>query len=233
MQPVHRFLERLRFVYPLNFESGDESFPYYCGGTCFAATFKERLFILTAKHCLTGRNGDPCVVGPDYAIFPLRQPFTPVCEDTDSAWSDVMLFSTYDRKHWPTLGPFNTIDLDNHIERQVWADEFSFLVILGYPTSLTKIEIEPLKILRAPSFHIGLYGGPTNDRNCHYFEVLHPITEDLDGLSGSPVLKIDLDANRAPVPTLLGVVTQANKEFIRFVSVGVILRMLRKATQKN
>lgn len=147
-QQIDQFLEQIRFVYPLQFKSGNEAFPYYCGGTCFAAKYSGRLFILTAKHCIKGRKGDPAIAGPDGTIFPLRQSFTPTCEENDSAWSDLLMFTTYEREHWPMLESAHAWDVDRHIEKHVWADALSFLVILGYPATLTEVQVEPYKLIR-------------------------------------------------------------------------------------
>lgn len=132
-QQIDQFLEQIRFVYPLQFKSGNEAFPFYCGSTCFAAKYGVRLFIITAKHCIKGREGDPAIAGPDGTIFPLRQSFTPTCEENDSAWSDLLMFTTYEREHWPMLESAHAWDVDRHIEKHVWADALSLCCRLHAP----------------------------------------------------------------------------------------------------
>ncbi len=230
---VDQFLKKARFVYPLFFESGDDAFPCYCGGTCFAVSFSEQLFIVTAAHCLKGRLGDPCIAGPDRQLFPLRQPFTPVCEDDDNAWADITCVTTYEQQHWPSLSHDNVIDLDRHVRSRIQAEKHDFLVTMGYPASLTKID--PPKIYREPSLHIGAYGGPTSDRNCHFFNVIHPQITDPDGMSGSPVFRMDYTATDGPHPTLLGVTVQGSSEspFLRFIGVNILLKMLTKVVRAH
>ena len=224
---AQEFVASLEFVYPIVFESGDDAFPYYCGGTCFAVRLGERLFIVTAKHCLTGREGAPCIMGPDRRFFPIHQTFPLAADEDDNDWADITCISTYPHEHWPALQPNNAVDMDQlRNKRPFTADGRTVLVLKGYPKSHTKIN--PPNILRTPSLHLGVYGGPTGEKHCHYFNVEHPPIGDPNGLSGSPVVIMDHAKGRGFFPTLLGVVTRGGvgTQFLRFIGVDVVIRLL-------
>ena len=228
---AQEFVASLGFVYPIGFESGDDAFPYYCGGTCFAVRLGERLFIVTATHCLTGREGDPCIIGPDRRLFPIHQTFPLAADEDDNDWADITCISTYQREHWPAFQPNNAVDMDQLVRREIAADHGTVLALKGYPTSHTKID--PPNILRTPSSHLGFYGGPTGDKHCHFFNVIHPPIGDPDGLSGSPVVIMDHATGRGVCPTLLGVVTRGGvgTQFLRFIGVDVVIRLLLQLDQ--
>jgi hypothetical protein len=229
---AQEFVESLSFVYPIVFESGDDTIPYYCGGSCFAVTLHDRLFIVTAKHCLTGRDDEPCIMGPDRRLFPIKQPVDPICDDEDNDWSDITCISTYGREHWPALCRVNTVDIGVYLQRQITADRGAFLALKGYPACHT--EVDPPNILRKPSFHLGMYGGPTNDSHCHYFHVVYPPILDPDGLSGAPVVMMDYAPGHGVFPTLLGVVTRGaiGTQFLRFIGIDVVMRVILKLHQE-
>lgn len=220
------FVGSLGFVYPIAFESGDADYPFYCGGTCFAVRFNERLFLITASHCLTNREGDPCIVGPDQQRFPIKQTFSLKSHSDCDDWADITCIAMYGRKHWPSLRPTDAINIDEILHQEITAKPGDFLVLKGYPTSHTVFESS--KILRKPSLHLGFYGGPTADKFCHFFDIFHPVIDDPDGLSGSPVILMDHTPERGVFPTILGIVTRGGKgvQHLRFIGVDIIFQSL-------
>lgn len=118
--------------------------------------------------------------------------------------------------------------MDLLIKRKIAANPGDFLAVKGYPASHTVIS--PPNILRKPSFHLGSYGGPTDDKHCHFFDAISPPIGDPDGLSGAPVVMMDPVPSCGIVPTLLGVVTRGgvNTQFLRFVGVDVVIRLVSR-----
>jgi hypothetical protein len=166
-------------------------------------------------------------------LFPIKQTFPLACGEDDKDWADITCISTYQREHWPALQATNVVDFDQLTQREIVADRGDFLALKGYPASHT--EIDPPKILRKPSFHLGVYGGPTGDRHCHFFDVIHPPIVDPDGLSGAPVVIMDYAPNRGVFPTLLGVVTRGgvDTQFLRFIGIDIVIRLLLQLNQEN
>ena len=231
--PAHDFIESLNFVFPLLFESEDADFPYFCGGTCFAAIYRQQLYLLTARHCIEEQRADPCIPGPDKRIFPIRQNFNVLPTPKDDVWTDICCFTTYSSEYWPALEPNHVISIDELQTLEIDADPFSALVIKGYPHFLT--EVDANKIVRKAGMHIGLYGGMASESNCHIVDNLSPPITEPNGLSGSPVLKIDCLPGGNCFPTLLGMVVRGGKDcqILHFIGVNVILKVILQLSKNE
>ena len=222
------FTKSLHFVYPLSFESGDPDWPVYCGGTCFAITDGPQLFIITAKHCIEGRADDPLILGPTKTWFPLKQHIFLGSNTGELDWEDISCFTTYGAEHWPEMGPADAIDLNDLMTRKIFADDDSLLVVTGFPDFET--EILEGTIVRKATLLVGRFGGRTNDPHCYFFRIVHPQLVAPNGLSGSPVLKVERGTNGAFSSKLLGMVIRGGEgsPMLRFIGVDVLIRMLQK-----
>lgn len=220
------FTKSLHFVYPLSFHSGDQDWPVYCGGTCFAVTDGCDLFIVTARHCNKGRLGDPVVLGPGKSRFPLRQHVYLGTEQSDLDWEDIACFTTYRIEQWPKMSPVDAIDLNQLMNREVFAENRSILVVVGFPDSETEI-IQPT-IIRKQTLLLGKFGGRTSDQHCYYFSITSPARVVPNGLSGSPVLKVERQPDGEFSSTLMGMVIRGGEgsPVLRFIGVDVVIRML-------
>jgi hypothetical protein len=232
---AEKFVESLGFAYPMAFESGDPDFPYCCGGTCFAIRFRGNLFIFTATHCLEGRKGTPVILGPGKRWIPIRQSFPLNSDCIDNDWADITCFSTFGSEHWPAFQDSDVVDGDALVLKEVSIGTGDLIVFKGYPASNTTVEVDPARILRKPSLHLGCYGGATDDKHCHYAYVFHPSINDPNGLSGTPVVKIECEPGGEPFPTLLGMITRggAGVQFMRFVGLNIILRVLKAVCEHD
>ena len=236
---VMSFVQKMNFVYPLMFESEDTDFPVFCGGTCFVVRLKGKLYLVTARHCLSHTSAKPILMGPDHTLSPLEQHVFIPPHEGDSAWTDVAFVTMHEAAYMArilalTMPSIWTRFCCSHCR----STSGHPLAVKGYPASLTEVG-DPM-ITRKATLHLGLYGGPTDDKHCHFFHVLHPKIKDPNSLSGSPVLAFQSIGGAQAFPTLLGMLIQGglNLDFFRFVGSDVIAAHLlslanRTASDKN
>ncbi len=224
---AQEYIKSINFVFPLFFRSEDTCYPYYCGGTCFAAKYHKRFYVLTARHCLENQLGKAAILGPQNEFIPIMQDFSIQRTAADGTWTDVCCFSTYESRFWQNIRSDNYIDFDYLESVRIEAESSTFIAIKGFPDSLS--EIGKPKIVRRAAMHVGFYGGQTNERHCHIFDNILPPIGDPNGLSGSPVFKIDYRPNRECESTLLGMVVQGGKnaQFLRFIGVDILIRTIK------
>jgi hypothetical protein len=82
-------------VHPLIFETDIEGTEYGIAGSCFLAKYKDRLFVITAKHCLTPANGNDVriALNPKTKTFlPLKQLHRAESNPADQDYADVAIF---------------------------------------------------------------------------------------------------------------------------------------------
>jgi len=230
---AQEYIKSINFVFPLFFRSEDTCYPYYCGGTCFAAKYHKRFYVLTARHCLENQFGEAAILGPQNEFFPIKQDFSIHRTTTDDTWTDVCCFSTHESRFWQNIRSDNYIDFEYLESVKIEAESSTFIAIKGFPDSLSEIG-EP-KIVRRAAMHVGFYGGQTNEHHCHIFDNIMPPFEDPNGLSGSPVFKIDYCPNRECESTLLGMVVQGGKnaQLLRFIGVDVLIRIIKSIDDNN
>lgn len=227
---IESFVHSLGFCKPLFFASGSQDYPFYCGGTCFLVRYNCKFFIFTAKHCL---RDDPefvyVLTNNSQELIPIRRQLSPVDEGDDSTWADVCCLTTYSGEHLPNLTADDYIDFDTMIQRHIFADVGHQLVLKSYPYCEFEITSKN-KLLKTPMLHMGRYGGTTESKHCHYFNVEYPELGDPNGMSGSPVVKLEYDLKLGAYPTVVGMVLQGSSsvQFLRFVGVDVLLRVLMR-----
>ena len=225
-------LASLSFAYPLCFETDDDDYPVRCSGTCFAVTFREKLFIVTATHCFHGYEGTPIILGPGKRRFPVKQ-VDHVGAEEPHDWTDVSIISTYEKELWPLLDTNTAFGIDELIQSKISAKPGAFLTFVGYPRNATEVEVDPYRVIRAPSPHLGRYGGPSTDAHCHILRNFEPQIDDPDGFSGSPVLLLDITPSGI-TPKLVGMVTRGGKgsQVLRFIGLDILILALKSLDQQ-
>ncbi len=227
-EDTERFIHSLGFCKPLFFASGHDEFPVYCGGSCFVARYRQKYYVLTAKHCLRGDPERIYVLTNAQLAIPIRRSHFLIDDGDDSAWADVACLTTYPGEHMPPLDHTDFVDFDEHEKRHIFADIGHPLVLKAYPTR--ECEFTPAsKLVRRPTIHMGFFGGQSESKHCHIFNVVYPKLGDPDGMSGAPVIKPDYEGGRGAFASVVGLVLQSSPEveFVRFVGVDVLIRVLR------
>lgn len=183
--------ELLKCAKPLMFENNDAKFRLSIHGTCFLARFESRYYAVTAKHCLNGFSCE-CVririIPGELEFLSLKTVTMP--RETGWDFSDLAFFEIrHDRMPPALLDSKYFLRLNDHDERDVSEDEI--LAVVGHPWELNTIDYENIDMdIRTQGFSAdGRYAGSAEDKFCSIirFNNLSPI-QDMDGLSGSPVL---------------------------------------------
>lgn len=223
------FIQSLGFIKPLFFASDMPEFPYYCGGTCFLVRYNDKYYILTAKHCLRDNPSSVYVQTNAQVLIPVRRLLNLNSIGEDSAWTDICCLTTYP-EHLPVLETNDYIDFNQMHGTDIIGYVNQQLVLKSYPhhKCLVTDRNDSVNLLRAPTIHMGRFGGPTESRHCHFFRVEYPDLDDPNGMSGAPVVKLDYHPIRGCYPTVVGMVLQGSSavQFLRFVGVDVLFRFL-------
>src|SRR5437867_3031957 len=182
-------VELLRSAKPLIFENTEAEWRYSIEGTCFMARFGFRYFAIKAKHCL--RNwAHSSVLG---RLNPGTLELLPVkalmlSKDDGEDFSDLAFFEIEPGLLPPAvLRSTHFLDLTHHDERCLSREEI--LAVVGYPSERNSVDYDKF-VINTEGYSVdGRYDGPAEVKHCSKirFNNLARI-EDLDGLSGSPVL---------------------------------------------
>jgi hypothetical protein len=190
-------LDILKCARPVLFANEDPDYPYSISGTAFIVNFRERLFVITAKHVLNLKNFRPeqfvIQYRPDGRDFvPLGALYTVRvndAEDTDQfdiavreaqvAAPDYHLFGDY--------APYNLFAMDRFA---IFSEKGSYLY-RGYPTDMRVLDFERKNIEQGAVSTRGEYVGRTRYQHVHELTLLDlkPL-ESIDGLSGSPLFQV-------------------------------------------
>jgi hypothetical protein len=180
-------------------------------GTCFRIRYRDRLFIVTARHCIDGRHIDLSKAlvdagGPERSYLPLaawhlldvRRNDTGG-EDTDRG--DIAVFEV-DLASMTDEEIHETPALE--VERYVAPSHFypgHRLLVEGYPSALQEMDYDQHRWVRDSRKIEARYDGPSQYAGISRLSYL--TTEDastLDGFSGAPVFAFEkVDASTARV----------------------------------
>ena len=198
---------------PVCFETGDEAFPYTQIGSCFVIRFRDRHWVITAKHLLTNfqflanQVFVPTVLG-GYDRFPLTGANTfNDYTDGDSECTDIVAFPI---DQTATVDPQLSYDLDSETELIVTPRHI--LAVHGFPRPLNSVNHE-----EAVMFHqrltlsARLVGTSSIGAGCFEIELLS--TGDIDdhqGFSGAPVFVASSEFQQSTPHKLVGMVLRGS-----------------------
>jgi len=211
------------------FENNDAKYPLSMHGTCFLARFEFRYYAITAKHCLSNFPYESVrirITPGELEFLPLK--ILPLLSDNGWDFSDLAFFEIqHDRLSPAVLNSKNFLSLDNHIERVV--DEDEILVVVGNPSELNTIDYENVDVYTQGFSPDGRYAGPAEDKFCSKirFNNLSPL-QDLDGLSGAPVLAFKEIEEKVYTNRFAGVLIRATRAsgMGRFINSAVVIQAL-------
>ncbi len=226
-----RIQELLQCAKPLIFENREAEWRYSMLGTCFMARFRSRYYAITAKHCLHNRANDSVRV----RLNPGELKFLPVValappKDNGEDFSDFAFFQIEPDLLPPAaLRSKHFLDLDHHNERSVNNKEI--LAVVGYPSERNTADYDSFVINTEAFSGDGRYDGPAEGKHCSRirFNNLAPI-EDLDGLSGSPVLAFYEVREKTYTHQFAGVLIQATKKsgMGTFINSSIVIEFLKR-----
>jgi hypothetical protein len=223
-------VELLNCAKPLIFENREAEFRYSIQGTCFLVRFQSRQHAITARHCLLHRKLESIRVrlSPGRLEFlRLKALVTPKGNDKDALDLAVMEIEPASLPI-ALLESSHFLDLNDYAERSLGSKEI--LCVVGYPTEHNSANYETF-VIRTQGFSAdGHYDGQGEDAGCSRirFNDLTPV-EDLNGLSGSPVLAFEQIGERTYRHHFAGVLIRATRSSGtgRFINSGVIMGILQ------
>jgi hypothetical protein len=193
-----RSLEKLSDVLacaaPLIFRDADGENPFF-GGTCFRTRFDGRIYVITARHCITNSDVDlektrvECAV-PERIYLPLKSYHLIGTRLPEADHSDIaILEADIDRMDVQDRDSLPTLDLSSCLFPHEFETGYS-LVVEGFPYRLGNMDYEERRWLRGSQKLEARYEGPAENElaTSKLSFVGKQETEDLDGISGAPVL---------------------------------------------
>jgi len=229
-----RIEQILRCSKPLFEEhAGDDDFAYTFAGSIFAASFRERFFLITARHVLD--RMDPVaartwVNGRSLALSHVLRP-----DAWEEPYGDLAMLeldiSTLDDKDREELWP---IVLDAQLNYSLRTlVENSRLVVKGYPSELMQLDFAPPQKITPKGYLTDAKYVRESEPGLHlvhYYPGPRPVKSH-DGLSGAPWLVDDRRTNEWQ-HKLAGVHVRGNMEIGRFIGADVLVGMLLTQTKR-
>ncbi len=229
---------------PLLFENDDEDFPYSCGGTCFLVSYEQKIFAITAKHCLIHRDIQKVLISPQ----PEVRHFLPLCrldtidrpiDQNDSTWSDLAFFEI-DLIELAEIDPPlqlpHCLDLNLEPHGGPLIPRDSLLVTRGFPTEISHVDSERLVIHEQAFGATGIYAGRAPDAHCHHLRFHdRSLITDINGISGSPVFYIR-ETSAGLFHRFAGVIVQGSRELnvpVTFIHASVVFTALTKLARTS
>jgi hypothetical protein len=200
---------------PLMFENGDPDFPYSMQGTCFLAKVAQRAYAITAAHCLVGRTLESVRIRMHPGVLqfmrlnPLRCPI-----HWDGDREDLAIFEIQRDSFSPKdFLSRNFLSLEQLRFEPFVLDEASILAAAGYPSELNTITYESYSIMTQANSFDGRYCGPGEESGCSKIRInsLGSLS-DMDGLSGSPVLRFTPLGESRYRPHFAGILTRGTSQ---------------------
>jgi hypothetical protein len=217
---------------PLLWETDSEEYPYWFLGSGFLVSFQERLFVVTADHCL--RAGDPELLRilahtnrPE--VMPLTCVSRGVGPDPHEDYRDVAILTVDPAyKHPRGTGYVPPLEIAGRLANSLLRGEA--LTVRGFPHAgaLTHIDYANLHITTQAASFGADYLGRHSEPFLHEMRFLEsvPITN-FNSMSGSPVFRNPLAPDRA-VYQLAGMLLRAGGKLGRFLDSGMIIQALNK-----
>jgi hypothetical protein len=228
-----KLLSILHCSRPVLFQNADPQFPFSIGGTAFIVRFRNRHFVITAKHVLTMNgfrpeqfriqyraDGKKCL--PLRSVYWLRSGNT---DDTDqfdlAAWDvdedaiNVDLFGDdlpYGLREWDNLTVFGAN---------------SHYLYRGFPTFMRSVDYSGSTIQQGSISSRARYVGPTPYAHIHEIALVNDGTLiSAEGLSGSPIFQVNNDVGQFSFEAFAGIMIRGNSTKVYFIAHRKIIEML-------
>lgn len=222
---------------PIYFENkGEEKYTYSVRGSAFIIYYQDDYYVFTAEHNLKDFESE------DISIFisETSRYFIPINnrwkvihpQISESDYADISLLRV-DKKQLnkEELNSLKAIDLDMKINARVTHSIGDGLILSGYPTDNREIDYEEAKLLQQRVIIEGEYDGISYDKHIHRINVqeLGEATT-FDGLSGSPVFRLDDAKNNKYDVNLVGLILRGGFKArkLYYVDTIVLYNMLNK-----
>lgn len=219
---------------PVLFENNDEVYTYSIGGTCFIAKFKQKHYVITAKHIL--RNFAQVQFRVQYHpasgdFIPLKKCFTLKQTDSDEIDCFDLAVFTVDESEL-SYGLFIDQLPYNLLESDKWTiySQKSKYVYRGFPIETRSLDWIEKSIRQTAILGQGEYGGRASFDCCHVINLLNlkPLAS-LDGLSGSPLFQINHENEKFSREAFAGMIVRGTKESGKayFIEHSIVLDAMR------
>jgi len=234
MPVPQQIIDRLALsVQPLVLETEIMDFPYWTRGTVFLVSYKEKPYVLTARHALNPEHPVPICVFPSdtsHRFIPLKDGFFVPHADVDEDFVDVaaIAIDTMSITH-PEVTAATLIDLALVCgDWKSCANKAKFF-ILGYPEERSRINVETQELRTDRVVLFGRYAGLSSLPHLHLFRVSDSLAlQTFSGFSGGPVFAWIERPEQRPVPFLCGMALRGTPEsgLIHFLDRDVLLDVL-------
>ncbi|HRY49073.1 MAG TPA: trypsin-like peptidase domain-containing protein [Candidatus Paceibacterota bacterium] len=219
------------FARPLVFDSGLAGYEYAISGTCFLASFRGRNLVITARHCLTGSDGNDVRI----ACNPVTKSFLPLKQmhraEGNPDYCDFVVFEAA-----PELLSFEEaatipyLNLDQLRPRTRQVRQGTKLVVPGFPKDLNAVDYGRFVLHEQRYLPSGYFLGPTSETGIYQLSFDHiEHVESIDGMSGSPVFSIE-EHNDLHYFGFMGMIIRGSVESrsARFIASEIIFQALNK-----
>ena len=231
------FFDLARLCYPLLIANDDEK--YWIGqyGTCFLLERADRLFAVTARHCVTPASGAHLRIACHEGAFaPMIGAYQRTYDRELKSDEEDLYIVELDRDRMSegyraALAPLK-VDDDPPMHLLHPAPEPE-ICIPGFPMDRAGIDYERKVLAPKPSVLAAWYVGRGIDPSCHEVKFVPEVSAWLiDGFSGSPVFWVPkLGAERAHA--FVGVLLRGNTSRGFFLGASVITRGLDNIIDRN
>lgn len=226
-------------AHPLIFDTDIEGAEYGIAGTCFLATYRGRLFVLTAGHCLTEGNGNDLRIALNpktKAFLPIKQLNRAKSNPPDQDYADVAILEAE-----PSLltaeeqRDLVTLDLDQLFAAEMTLQQNAKLVVAGFPKCLNGVDYENFVLKMQAYMPSGRYLRASEKIGIHLLQLneAEQVTQG-DGMSGSPVLFVEEYAG-GHCFGFLGMSIKGSDFWLQkeFIGADVLFQMLDKIIQEK
>jgi len=223
-------------VRPLLFSTGISATPISTWGTCFLIGKNRRVFVVTANHLVGDIRSTDVVVQPfdgSSNRLRLRNGFR---WQTDEAGEyDVIVYEVglsalpkSDFKHSRIL----CVDDFSSYNWRPLAFTTQFL-LMGHPAELNYVDYDASLVKTKQILFPGRYLGPSEGQDTiHRIEVVNPLNiEHFRGMSGAPVVAVEIRLGAAPATRFCGIAITGTRESgtVHFLEASVIASLLDDA----
>lgn len=216
---------------PLLAEGDDEQYPYWFGGTCFLCRYGEKLYAVTAKHCLRDKAKDQVRIqrrpnSPTFITLSglfTQNPSSLHREDPDQDdWAVLEALDPAEQHDDDLVQP---LDLDVVPDAALPPTDQHRFLVRGYPKKICRIEYDACAIKWQAFLGSATYRErPSWSRFCHTV-VIDDVSgvESIDGLSGSPLFLVETRP-RPHVFAFAGLALRGSKEssLLHFLEARVV-----------
>jgi len=212
-------LHILKCARPVLFYNESEAFPYSVSGTAFFVSYHDRLFAITAKHVLKLHDFDVQQFRLQYQVdhqemVPTEALYTfRTIDEDDTDRYDVAAWEVARRFVKKELFGAATPYLLRDADCEPLLNDTSDYLYRGYPRAHREIEFEARQYHLPSVSGAADYLGPdeTIDRVHRLcFRNLDPL-DDLDGLSGAPVFRVDSAGGNYSTAAFAGMLLRGTK----------------------